>query len=168
MPLSGRPIMPHSARLPGQLGWRAIMAAGGSARARVPARRSASSGRYRPAMCHTRSAEYAAGIPAAVTDNGRTEDPRTTGTAWWLYGTGTWPRRSPGCRTRRLARPARPRLDRHSGDLAGSRRREHRRHRRRVRHRPVPAQARGTAGPRASRAVLMQPASCQCLTKKAG
>jgi hypothetical protein len=88
MPLSGRPIMPHSARLPGQLGWRAVMAAGGSARARVPARRSASSGRYRPAMCHTRSAEYAAGIPAAVTDNGRTEDPRTTGTAWWLYGTG--------------------------------------------------------------------------------
>ena len=31
----------HSARLPGQSGWRAVMAAGGSACARVPARRSA-------------------------------------------------------------------------------------------------------------------------------
>lgn len=31
-----RPVMPHSARLPGQSGWRAVMAAGGSACARVP------------------------------------------------------------------------------------------------------------------------------------
>ena len=29
-----------------------------------------------PATCHTRSATLAAGIPAAVTNNGRTEDPR--------------------------------------------------------------------------------------------
>ena len=28
----------------------------------------------------------------------------------WPYGTGTWPRRSPGCRTRCLARPVRPPL----------------------------------------------------------
>ena len=33
-------------------------------------------------MRRTRSAASAAGIPAAVTNNGRTEDPRTTGTAW--------------------------------------------------------------------------------------
>jgi hypothetical protein len=74
--------MPHSARLPGQSGWRAVMAAGGSACARVSARRSASGGRYRPAMCQTRSAASAAGIPAAVTNNGPAEDPRTAGTAW--------------------------------------------------------------------------------------
>lgn len=37
---------------------------------------------------------------------------------------GPGPRRSPGCRTRRLARLARPRLDRQAGDLAGGRRRE--------------------------------------------
>ena len=33
-------------------------------------------------MRRTRSAASAAGIPAAVTNNGRTEDPRTTGRAW--------------------------------------------------------------------------------------
>jgi hypothetical protein len=51
-------------------------------RARVSARRSASGSRYRPAMRRTRSAASAAGIPAAVTNSGRPEDPRTTGTAW--------------------------------------------------------------------------------------
>jgi len=71
-----------SARLRGQSGWRAVMAAGGSVGARVSARRDASGGRCRPAMCQTRSAASAAGIPAAVTSNGRAGDPRTTGTAW--------------------------------------------------------------------------------------
>ena len=59
-----------------------MMAAVGLARARVSARRSASGSRYRPAMRRTRSATSAAGIPAAVTNNGRTEDSRRTGTAW--------------------------------------------------------------------------------------
>ena len=69
--------------LMGQSGWRSVMVvAGGSARARVSARRSASGSRYHPAMRRTRSAASTAGIPAAVTNNGRTEDPRTTGTAW--------------------------------------------------------------------------------------
>ena len=59
-----------------------MVAAGGPVRARVSARRSASGSRYRPAMRRTRSAASAAGIPAAVTNSGRAEDPRTTGTAW--------------------------------------------------------------------------------------
>ena len=76
------------------------MAAGGSACVRVPARRSASGGRYRPVMCQTGSAASAAGIPAAVTNNGRTgaaqfpglwpvysfrcrENPRYTGRQVW-------------------------------------------------------------------------------------
>jgi hypothetical protein len=63
-----------SARLPGQSGWRAVMAAGGSARAGVSTRRSPSGGRYRSAVCQAGSAGSAAGIPAAVTSNGRTED----------------------------------------------------------------------------------------------
>jgi hypothetical protein len=117
-----RPHMPHSARLPGPS--RAVMAAGGSACARVPARRSASGGRYRSAMCQARSAGSAAGVPAAVTNYGPTGIRARPARRGWPYGTGTWPRRSPGCRTRRLARLARPRLDRHAGDLAGSRRRE--------------------------------------------
>ena len=33
-------------------------------------------------MRRTRSAASARGIPAAVTNSGRTEDPRRTGTAW--------------------------------------------------------------------------------------
>ena len=67
----------------GQPGWRlVIVAAGWPARARVPARRSASGSRYRPGMCWTSSAASAAGIPAAVTNSGRAEDPRGTGTAW--------------------------------------------------------------------------------------
>jgi hypothetical protein len=49
------------------------MAAGGSARAGVSTR-SASGGRYRSAVCQAGSAGSAAGIPAAVTSNGRTED----------------------------------------------------------------------------------------------
>jgi hypothetical protein len=36
----------------------------------------------RPATRRTSSAASALGIPAAVTNNGRTEDPRMTGTAW--------------------------------------------------------------------------------------
>jgi len=54
----------------------------------VSGRRSASGGRYRPARCQTRSAASAAGIPAAVTNNGPTEDPRRTGTGW----VGVWNR----------------------------------------------------------------------------
>jgi hypothetical protein len=56
-----------------------MVAAGGSARARLSARRSASGSRHRPVMRPTRLAASAAGIPAAVTNNGRTEDPRLTG-----------------------------------------------------------------------------------------
>jgi hypothetical protein len=41
-----------------------------------------SGSRYRPAMRRTRSAASAAGIPEEVTNSGRPEDPRTTGTAW--------------------------------------------------------------------------------------
>ena len=59
-----------------------MVAAGGPARARVSARRSASGSGYRPARRRTRSAASAAGIPAAVTNNGRPEDPRRTGSAW--------------------------------------------------------------------------------------
>jgi hypothetical protein len=55
---------------------------GEPARARVSARRSASGSRYRPTMRRTRSAASALGIPDAVTNSGRAEDPRTTGTAW--------------------------------------------------------------------------------------
>ena len=67
----------------GQPGWRPVtVVAGGAARARVSARRSASGSRYRPAMRRTRSAASAGGIPAAVTNNGRAEDPRWTGAAW--------------------------------------------------------------------------------------
>jgi hypothetical protein len=33
-------------------------------------------------MCRTRSAASPRGIPAAVTNNGRAEVPRRTGTAW--------------------------------------------------------------------------------------
>jgi hypothetical protein len=39
MRLRRLPLLPHSACLPGQLGWRAVMAAGGSACVRVSARR---------------------------------------------------------------------------------------------------------------------------------
>jgi hypothetical protein len=59
-----------------------MLTAGGHVRARVSARRGASGSRYRPAIRRTRSAASAAGIPAAVTNSGRPEDPRTTGTAW--------------------------------------------------------------------------------------
>jgi hypothetical protein len=38
--------------------------------------------RYRPAKRRTRSAASALGLPVAVTNSGRAEDPRTTGTAW--------------------------------------------------------------------------------------
>ncbi len=76
-------LMPHIAVWVGQSGWRSVMVAtGGPARARVSARRRASRSRYRPAMCRTRFAAPPAGIPAAVTSSGRTEDPRRTGTAW--------------------------------------------------------------------------------------
>ena len=107
--------------------WRAAMAAGGSAWARVSARRSASRSRYRPAMCQTRSAGSAAGIRRRWRATGVPRIRARPALRGWPCGTGTWPRRSPGCRTRRLAGPARPRLDRHAGDLAGGRRRERRR-----------------------------------------
>ena len=55
---------------------------GGPVRARVSARRRASGSRCGPAMSRTRSAASVMGIPAAVTNSGRAEDPRTTGTAW--------------------------------------------------------------------------------------
>src|ERR1700749_3684782 len=67
----------------GQLGWWSVLvAAGRPARARVSARRNASGRRYRPGMRRTRPAASARGIPAAVTNRGRAEDPRRTGTAW--------------------------------------------------------------------------------------
>jgi hypothetical protein len=88
-PLVSRAVPPasNSCRISrvwvGQSGWRPVMlTAAGPARARVSARRSASGSRYRLAMRRTRSAASALGIPAVVTNNGRTEDPRTTGTAW--------------------------------------------------------------------------------------
>ena len=64
------------------VGMAVTVAAGGPVRARVSARRSASGSPYPPAMRLTRSAASAAGIPAEVTNSGRPEDPRTTGTAW--------------------------------------------------------------------------------------
>src|SRR2546421_10439652 len=67
----------------GQSSWRSVMVtAGGPVRARVSARRRASGSRYRSAMRRTRSAASAQGIPAAVTNSGRSADPCTTGTAW--------------------------------------------------------------------------------------
>jgi hypothetical protein len=62
-------------------------------------------------MCRTRSAASAAGSPAAVTSNGRAEDPRTTGTAWVAVrepGPGHPGRRDaePGVRMRTEAGPA--------------------------------------------------------------
>ena len=63
-----------------QLDWRSVMvAAGGPARAGVSARRSASGSGYRSASCRTRSGAAARGIPAALTNNGRPEDPRRAG-----------------------------------------------------------------------------------------
>ena len=57
------------------------MAAGRPARARVSARRSASgAGTGRP--CAGPGPRVGAGIPAAVTNRGRAEDPPRTGTAW--------------------------------------------------------------------------------------
>ena len=71
-------------------------------------RRRASGSRYRPALRRTRSGARAAGIPAAVTNSGRAEDPCRTGTAWVAVRNRTWPSRSPRCRTRRAgARPGR-------------------------------------------------------------
>ena len=52
-----------------------MVTVGGPIRARWSARRRASGSRYRPVMCRTRSAASAAGIPAAVTNNGRAEEP---------------------------------------------------------------------------------------------
>jgi hypothetical protein len=78
-----RAHLPHIARLGRSAGLAAGHGGcGGPVRARVSARRRASGSRYRPAMSRTRSAASVAGIPAAVTNSGRAEDPRTTGTAW--------------------------------------------------------------------------------------
>jgi hypothetical protein len=59
-----------------------MVVAVGLVRARVSARRSASGSRYRSAMRRTRSAASVLGIPTTVTNSGRAEEPRTTGTAW--------------------------------------------------------------------------------------
>ena len=93
-----------SCRVPGacvdQSGWRSVVVvAGGPVGATVLARRSASGGRYRPAMRRTRSAESAAGIPAAVTNGGRSEHPRTTGTAWVAVRNRDLATPVTGCRT---------------------------------------------------------------------
>jgi hypothetical protein len=85
-----------------------MLAGGGPAPARVLGRRSAPGSRYRPAMRRTRAAASARGIPAAVTNSGRPEDPRTTAPRGSRCGTWAWPPRSPGCRTRRAhGRPGR-------------------------------------------------------------
>ena len=83
-PVGERPITPHIARLGRSAGLAAGHGGGGDgpARARVSAWRSASGSRCRPTMRRTRSAASAAGIPAAVTNSGRPEAPRTTGIAW--------------------------------------------------------------------------------------
>jgi hypothetical protein len=102
------------------------MAAGGSACARVPARRSASGGRYRPPVCHIRSAASGAGLPAAVTNKGRTGDPRTAGTGWvavWNRDLAIPVTGMPDAASGQACSPA---PCRHAGDLAGSRRREYR------------------------------------------
>jgi hypothetical protein len=93
----------------GQPGWRPVMVtAGGPARARVSARRRASGSRYQPAMRRTRSAASVAGIPAAVTNSGRAEAPRRTGTARVAVRNLDLATPSPGCQTRRVrARPGR-------------------------------------------------------------
>ena len=51
-------------------------------RARASVRRSASGSRNGLAICRTRAAASARGIPAAVTNSGRDELPRRTSTAW--------------------------------------------------------------------------------------
>ncbi len=87
----------------GQSAGRSVMvAAGGPARARASARRSASGSRYRPAMRRTRSAAPALGIPDGVTNSGRADDPRRTGTV----GRGAEP--GSGHPDHRDAVPARP------------------------------------------------------------
>jgi hypothetical protein len=76
----------RSCRIPraclGQPGWRPVnVAAGWPTRTRVSARRSAS-GQPVPGQPCAGPGPAAAGIPAAVTNSGLTEDPRRTGTAW--------------------------------------------------------------------------------------
>jgi hypothetical protein len=56
-----------------------MAAADGASRAGVPARRRALGSRYRPVMRRARCAVPAAGIPAAVMNDGRTGDPGTAG-----------------------------------------------------------------------------------------
>jgi hypothetical protein len=75
----------------GQSDWRSvILAVGGPGRTRVSARASASGSRYRSAMTRTRSVAPSAGIPAAVANSGRAEDPRTTGTEWVAVRNWIW------------------------------------------------------------------------------
>ena len=100
------------------------MAAGGSACARCrggAVHRPACTGRHVPDQVRRAGGGHPGGGDEQRAYQGSAHGRHRVG---WLYGTGTWPRRSPGCRTRRLARPARPRLDRHAGDLADRRRRE--------------------------------------------
>jgi hypothetical protein len=68
----------------GQPGWRPVMAVRGWTLSPRGCRRGAvrRAAGTRSAMRRTRSAASARGIPAAVTNNGRPGDPRTTGTAW--------------------------------------------------------------------------------------
>jgi hypothetical protein len=98
--------MPHSARLCRSAGLAAGHLGCGLAYAREGV--GASGSRYRPDMCWTSSAASTAGIPAAVTNSGRAEDRAGPAPRGLRYGTGTWPPRSPGCRTRRAqVRPGR-------------------------------------------------------------
>ena len=90
----------------GQLGWRLVMAAaGGPVRARAQARRRASGSGYRPAMRQTRSAASAAGIPGCGDEQRAGRGSAQDRHGAWRCGTGTWPPRSPGCRTRRADAP---------------------------------------------------------------
>lgn len=78
-----RALMPPIARLHSSVGL--AVGRGGCGRTcprGVSARRSAPGRGYRPPRCRTRSAASALGIPAAMTNNGRPEDPRRTGSAW--------------------------------------------------------------------------------------
>jgi hypothetical protein len=139
----------------GRPGWRGH-GGGGSARARVPPRRSASRGRYRPA----------GHVPGQVgrVACGRPGDPRTTGTAWVAApnrdlagdrdaGVGV----SPGLLARALTgMPA----------ISRTRRREHRRHRRRVptgrfRRKREEQRGRSIAGSPHAAGVMLMPDSRQ-------
>ncbi len=97
----------HSARLPGQSCWQAVMAAGGSACARCrggAVHRPAGTGRHVPGQVRRAGGGHPGGGDERRACQGSAHGGHRVG---WLYGTGTWPCRSPGCWTRCLARPAR-------------------------------------------------------------